>query len=153
MCRSRGECRRPAIRRWPTSAGPTASTRNIQIFPHIICSDDAKSRFVARRTFRQAGAITQKNQARLKEKSRSPSGLSLYQRISRAGNRKIFDRAGRCASPTIIGVSFRFESFVVFSQSIVVYVQVMAAESSQLSPQPDARMHRTPISKITENSD
>jgi hypothetical protein len=75
-------------------------------------------------------ARSPKIQARLKEKSRSPSRLSRYQRISRAGNRKIFGRAGRYAARTIIGVSFKFASFVVFGQSIVVYVQVMAAESS-----------------------
>ena len=112
MCRSRGEYRRPAIRRWPTSAGRRASTRNIQIFP-ISSVRMMPSRASSAADIPASRRDHPKNQASLKEKSRSPSGLSLYQRISRAGNRKIFDRAGRCASRTIIGVSFRFESFVV----------------------------------------
>ncbi len=56
------------------------------------------------------------------------NALAIFETV--AGNRKIFYGAGRSASRTIIGVSFRFESFVVIGQLIVVFVQVMAAETS-----------------------
>ena len=55
------------------------------------------------------------------------NALAIFETV--AGNRKIFYGAGRSASRTIIGVSFRFESFVVIWEMILVFVPVFGPET------------------------